>query len=106
MCLLLLPPSHLPARLPPCPPSPPSRAPSCPLLQVENFQIISPEGDRLENLVCLLPGLRVRACAACAPEAGATRTSVDIDQASACSVLFCAALCQLNCCCRFARLFG
>ena len=52
-------------------------------LQVENFQIISPEGNRLENLVCLLPGLRVRACAACAPEAAATRTSVDIDQASA-----------------------
>lgn len=51
--------------------------------QVENFQIISEDG-RLENLVKPLPGVRVRACAACAPEAGplgdATRTAVEIDQ--------------------------
>ncbi|KAL4858473.1 putative plastid-lipid-associated protein 12 [Chlorella vulgaris] len=47
--------------------------------KVDNFQILRPEG-RLENLVCLAPGVRVRACASCAAEPGATRTSVDIDQ--------------------------
>ncbi len=47
--------------------------------KVDNFQILRPDG-RLENLVCLAPGVRVRACASCAAEPGATRTSVDIDQ--------------------------
>jgi hypothetical protein len=46
--------------------------------QVENFQLISPDG-RLDNLVCLAPGVRVRACAACSPEAGGQRSRVDID---------------------------
>lgn len=53
-----------------------------PWLQVENFQLISEDGGRLENLVCLLPGLRVRASAACGPEEGDSRTRVDIDEAS------------------------
>lgn len=52
--------------------------------QVENFQIIDDDGQRLENLVRLAPGLRVRASAAAGPEAGplgpASRTSVDIDE--------------------------
>lgn len=47
--------------------------------QVENFQIIRPSG-RLENLVCLAPGVRVRACADCSPEPSGTRTTVDIDE--------------------------
>ncbi|EFN58006.1 hypothetical protein CHLNCDRAFT_142183 [Chlorella variabilis] len=48
--------------------------------QVENFQIVDLESSRLENLVCLAPGVRVRACAACGPEKGNTRTFVDIDE--------------------------
>lgn len=51
-------------------------------LQVENFQIVDLESSRLENLVCLAPGVRVRACAACGPEKGNTRTFVDIDEVS------------------------
>lgn len=45
---------------------------------MENFQIISEDG-RLENLVCLAPGVRVRAAAAAGPEEADTRTRVDID---------------------------
>lgn len=51
--------------------------------QVENFQIIS-EGGRLENLVCLAPGVRVRAAAAAGPEEADTRTRVDIDAGGHC----------------------
>ena len=48
--------------------------------KVENYQVV---GDiagpgRLENIVMLLPGVTVRACAACQP-ASATRTAVVID---------------------------
>lgn len=61
-------------------------------LQVENFQIVTEDG-RLENLVKPLPGVRVRACAACGPEAGPlgddTRTAVEIDQVR----------CKLRCAC-------
>lgn len=46
--------------------------------QVENFQIITEDG-RLDNLVCLAPGVRVRASASCSPEEADTRTRVDID---------------------------
>lgn len=57
-----------------------------PALQVENFQIVGDDG-RLENLVCLGAGVRVRACAECGPEDGPlgedSRTSVDIDQVGA-----------------------
>ena len=52
--------------------------------QVENFQVISEDGRRLENLVRPAPGLRVRAAAAAGPEAGplgaSSRTSVEIDE--------------------------
>lgn len=48
---------------------------------MENFQIITEDG-RLENLVRLGGGVRVRACADCAPERadGGLRTGVEIDQ--------------------------
>ncbi len=48
--------------------------------QVENFQIVDVEGGRLENVVCLAPGIRVRAGAACGPEMGNRRTFVNIDE--------------------------
>lgn len=53
--------------------------------QVDNWQIISPDG-RLENRVQLLPGLRVRALANCGPEpapGGGTRTFVEIAEVRA-----------------------
>lgn len=50
--------------------------------QVDNWQIISPDG-RLENRVQLLPGLRVRALAEAGPEpapGGGMRTGVAIEE--------------------------
>ena len=61
--------------------------------QVENFQIISADG-RLENLVQLGGGARVRACAAAAPEAsdGGMRTGVEIDEVGAGGLVCCVGL--------------
>lgn len=47
---------------------------------MENYQLVGDSAGpgRLENVVMLLPGVTVRACAACEP-ATATRTAVVID---------------------------
>lgn len=61
-----------------------SPTPATPGHPKQNFQIISEDGQRLENLVRPAPGLRVRAAAAAGPEAGplgaSSRTSVEIDE--------------------------